>query len=243
MITIRLCRVLLGVAAAMCLTLSACGPAAKTGGAGKIDVRAEFMKAEQSGTAMGDLFLALRESQPDIYEKFIQIASDEIANGKSPFEAGAAARPLYLERFLQTVRTTSDENVNELLAFSQVQMKHALSVDPKLCVKLSNGEADPRTQQFPPELVQRELELMAKVLRDGDKKTSGASADEVQTWTLAYLNRNPDAADGLSLIGTASPNDEQARKICQANIDLLQGMIAEPPQHRAYLFRGALALS
>jgi hypothetical protein len=246
MIAVHFCRSLLGVAS-MCLALAACSPEAKTapgsGAGGAVDVRAEFLKAEQSGTAMGDLFLALRESQPDVYEKFIQIASDEIAKGKTPFEAGAAARPLYLERFLETMRTTSDENVNELLAFSQEQMKHALSVDPQLCVKLTNGEADPRTQKFPPELIQRELELMAKVLRDGDRKTAGASADEIETWTLSYLNKNPDAAEGLSLIGTASPDNDQARQICQANIDLLGGMLAEPPQQRAYLFRGALALS
>lgn len=240
---VRFCRPLLGVAAAMCLTLAACSPEATPASSGPVDVRAEFLKAEQSGTAMGDLFLALRESHPDVYEKFVQIASDEMAKGKSPFEAGAAARSLYLERFLQTVRTASDESVNELLAFSHKQMEHALRVDPQLCVKLTNGEADIRTQDFPPDLIQQELELMAQVLRDGDRKTAGASEEEIDIWTTGYLEKNPDVVDGLSLIGAISPNDEEARMICEANIDLLEGMLAEPPQHRAYLFRGALALS
>src|SRR5690349_4639211 len=86
-------------ALSLVVVLSACSPS--IGSAGAKDaawVKQQFLELEGKHTAEGDLFAAIRTSEPELYDKFIGVVGEQINSGKSFFEAGAAARPLYLER-------------------------------------------------------------------------------------------------------------------------------------------------
>ena len=204
-------------------------------------IRSQFEQLEKSGTAMGDLFLAIREGQPELHAQFMDVVTKEISNGKSPFEAGAAARPLYMARFMELLKTTGDDDINLMLAQSIVQMEESLTMDPLLCVKLIRGEADPRLSDFPVEMREGELRLMARVLRAGKLDAPVASAEDVQTWAGKFVGAHPELGPGLSIFELPAPTSEQAADICRANIGVMKGLAEEAPAERARLFRGTLS--
>lgn len=204
-------------------------------------LRGEFKKLETSGTPMGDLFLAIREGQPELHTEFMDVVTREIGNGKSPFEAGAAARPIYMARFMELLKTTGDDDINTMLAQSIAQMETSLAMDPLLCVKLVRGEADPRMSDFPAEMRESELRLMARVLRAGKLDAPVASAEDVQAWAGRFVGAHPELGAGLAIFEMPAPSSEQAAEICRANIGVMKGLEAEAPAERARLFRGTLA--
>jgi hypothetical protein len=229
-----------GVAALiLAAALSACSPTARNSDW----VRQQFLELEHKHTAEGELFAAIRTSEPELYDKFIGVVGEQINSGKSFFEAGAAARPLYLERFQQLSATTNDQNANELLAFARDQMAHAQDIDPAFCVNLARGGADQRVIQLPKDITNHELTLMAHIIKAGDQHGATATAEEVQAWGADYVGKHPEMNEGLQMMDLPAPTGDQARAICTANIAMLDGLLAEEPVQRARLFRGSLAMS
>lgn len=228
------------------LALAACSPSTQ-GDKAKVSaeeqVRAEFSKIEKDKSAMGDLLGAMREGQSELYEKFIAIAAEEVDKGKTPFEAGAAARPIYMEKFVELVKTAEDDDINEMLEFTKLQMQHLLDMDPTLCAKAVNGEADPKMMKLPQDVLDREMRLMARVLRAGDQGAIAASEDVVRDWIDAYVAGHESMTEGLELMGTPGLSPADARKVCTANMTLLDGLLGEAPEVRAPLFRGLLGMS
>ncbi len=234
------------LAAGVVVMAAACGPSGNGGGAeqnGASKLRAELLAAETSGEAAGELYRALREAEPELYDYVLSAAGAEIAQGKSAFEAGVAARPRLLARFLELVKTAQDEHVNELLALSHAQMAEALTIAPEFCVNLSQGAPDPRINRLPKVMQDREFRLMAAVIAAGPQAGAVGTQEDLDAWAGGYVASRPDIVEGLMLIGAAAPTTEEARKICEANIGLLDGFIAEEPAQRARLFRATLAAS
>ncbi len=227
--------------------LAACSPAgapAQTAVDKNTDwVREQFRKAENDKSAMGELFKTMRESEPALYETFVATASKEISAGKSLFEAGAAARPVYLARFISLMKTATDKDTNELLAFSLQQMQQALSIDPGLCAALARGEADKRAASFPPAMIDREMRLMTQVIRSGQQNGPAATAEDVSAWTGAFVRDHPESVEGLQMMSLPAPTGDQAEKICKANILMIETLSAEEPATRARLFRGLLNMA
>ncbi|MEQ1780897.1 MAG: hypothetical protein ABMA14_06025 [Hyphomonadaceae bacterium] len=204
-------------------------------------VRSQFLKAEADGSPMAQMYNAMRTGQPDLYEKFVTVAAAEISKGSSLFDAGAAARPIYLARFVELIRTASNDDILGILALSHDQMIETIKIDPVLCVKLTRGEADKRVTSLPKEMRDREMLLMAHVMRAGEQGGPVASAETVQTWMADFVGKHPEIVEGLQLLSLPVPTLDQARKICEANITLLDGFAAEEPPQRAELYRGVLA--
>ena len=221
------------------LALAACTPAVKRDANW---VRAEFAKEEAKGSGIGDMLSALREGQPDIYARFIDIAGREIIAGKSTYEAGVAARPVFAGRFADLSKTAKDENINGMLEFAHDQYRAALEVDPELCLNVIRGKQDLRLAKLPPSLTDRELALMASVFRAGKQDGVAAPLTEIQDWMGVYAVAHPDVATGLNLMQMPAPTKEDARAICLGNIALLEGLLMQPPEKSARLFRGLLAL-
>jgi hypothetical protein len=222
------------------LALTACTPAVKRDADW---VRAEFAKEEAKGSSFGDVLSALREGQPDIYVRFIDIAGREIIAGKSPYDAGLAARPVFAARFAELAKTAKDEQINGMLQFAHDQYRAALEVDPELCLNIIRGKPDLRMTKLSPSLTDRELALMASVFRAGKQDGAAAPLAEVQDWMGGYAAAHPDVAKGLQLMAMPAPTTEDARAICLGNIGLLEGMLMQPPETSARMFRGLLALT
>jgi hypothetical protein len=231
-----------GLAAAV-FVAAACSPAAPSAEKSADRMRAEFLKAETDGGVMGELFKALRETEPALYERFITIAGEEMSKGKTPFEAGAAARPVYIARFMELLKTAKDEHINQLLAFSVDQFRAAMAIDPMLCVKVTRGEADERINQMPQAIKDRELALMTAVLRAGKQDAAAATEAELQTWMDGFIPKYPETITGLRLIAEPSPTPEQGEQICKANIVMIEAIGQEEPAVSARLFRGTLSLN
>jgi hypothetical protein len=135
------------------LALAACSPSPAPGATAmspEDQIRAEFRTMEDGKSAMGELLAGMREGQPELYSEFIRIAAEEVGKGRSAFEAGAAARPVYLERFLDLMTTASDDDINEMLEYTKLQMQHLLDMDVQLCAKAVGGEADERMTRLGP---------------------------------------------------------------------------------------------
>ena len=103
------------------------------------------------------------------------------------------------------------------------------------------GEADPRLSDFPVEMREGELRLMARVLRAGKLDAPVASAEDVQTWAGKFVGAHPELGPGLSIFELPTPTSEQAADICRANIGVMKGLAEEAPAERARLFRGTLS--
>jgi len=221
------------------LALAACTPAVKKDANW---VRAEFAKEEAKGSGVGELLSALREGQPDIYTRFIDIAGREIIAGKTTYEAGVAARPVFAGRFAELAKTAKDEHINGMLQFAHDQYGAALEIAPELCLNIISGKPDQRLTRLPPTLGDRELALMAAVFRAGKQESAAAPLAEVQAWMGGYAAGHPEVGKGLQLMSMPAPTTEDARSICLGNIALLEGMLMQPPETSARLFRGMLAL-
>lgn len=241
------CVVAAGLVAAAMAACSPGGPVAGNEEKSGEWVRSEFLKMENSGTAMGEIYAALRTAEPEIYEKFIDAATRNIASGKPPAEAGFAAgaeiRPLYLERFVELGKTAADDDINEMIDFSGEQMSALMAIDPQLCVIVAMGGADPRIMDLPEAVREQEMHVMARILRAGEQGNPGANAEELETWIIKFAGENPAAAEALALIGMPSPTPEQARAICEGNIAMTEALGQEEPTTRARLFRGLLQQS
>lgn len=205
-------------------------------------VKSELMSLESQG-AMGEVFSALRTAEPEIYAKLVDSATRAAAEGRSPFEAGAEVRPVYLARFVELGKTAKDEDINELLAFSSDQMAALMAIDPQLCVIIANGGADKRIEQLPASMTNREMSLMARVIRAGQQNGAGASQDELNTWIQKFSTEYPTAMQALALMGNPTVTDEEASAICNGNITMMQALGKEEPATRARLFRGLLQQS
>ena len=206
-------------------------------------VKKELLKVEAEGGALGEVFAALRTAEPEIYEKLIDAATRGAAAGRSPFEAGAEVRPLYLARFTELGKTAADGDINELLDFSGDQMGALMAIDPQLCVTIATGGADARVQQLPKPMQEREMQVMARIIRAGEQDGAGASLEELGAWITKFSGAHPEAAQALGMMGTPSPTDEQAKAICEGNIAMTDALGEEEPAMRAKLFRGLLQQS
>lgn len=205
-------------------------------------VKSELLKAESQG-ALGDVFAALRTAEPEIYEKLVDAATRGAAAGRSPFEAGAEVRPLYLARFAELSKTAADSDINELLAFSGEQMGELMKIDPKLCVTVAQGGVDMRIQQLPASMTNREMTIMARMIRAGEQNGEGATMEELNAWIEKFATENPAAVEGLQMMGNPSPDTAQATTICNGNIAMTDALAKEEPAVRARLFRALLQQS
>jgi hypothetical protein len=232
-----------GLTAAVMAACSPSGPAVgneeKTGEW----VKKELLKAESEGGALGEVFAALRTAEPDIYAKLVDAATRGAAAGRSPFEAGAEIRPLYLARFTELGKTASDADINELLDFSGEQMSALMAIDPQLCVTIAMGGADARVQQLPKSMQEREMQVMARIIRAGEQGGAGASLEELGTWITKFATAHPEAAQALGMMSTPAHTTEQAKAICEGNIAMTDALGEEEPAMRAKLFRGLLQQS
>ena len=228
------------------LALAACSPSGgpvlgneeKTGDW----VKSELLKAESQG-ALGEVFSALRTAEPEIYEKLVDAATRGAAAGRSPFEAGAEVRPLYLARFAELSKTAADGDINELLDFSGDQMGELMKIDPKLCVTVAQGGVDARIQQLPTSMTNREMTIMARMIRAGEQDGAGATPDELNAWVEKFATEYPAAVEGLTMMGNPAPSSEEATTICEGNIAMTDALGKEEPAVRARLFRALLQQS
>ncbi len=232
-------------AAAIAGALAACSPSGPVAGNEEKSgewVKSELLKIESQG-AMGEVFAALRTAEPDIYAKLVDSATRAATEGRSPFEAGAEVRPAYLARFLELGKTAKDEDINELLSFSADQMGALMAIDPQLCVIVAKGGVDQRIEQLPASMTNREMSIMARVIRSGEQNGAGASQDELNAWIQKFSVEYPAALQGLALMGNPTPTTTEATEICNGNITMLQALGKEEPATRAKLFRGLLQQS
>lgn len=210
--------------------------------AAKSRIEADMLAVESQG-AMGEVFAALRVSEPEIYEKIVAAASKAVDDGTSPFEAGATVRPLYMARFVELTKTAADEDISELVAFTVRQGEAALKIHPQLCASLASGAADVRMQQLPKDIIDDEMRLMARMIRKGDQHGPGASREAIDAWVGGLLSSNPAMQEGLQLIGQPGLTDEQATAVCNSNMAFTRAVMQLPPAEAALMFRGLLQSS
>ncbi len=236
-----------GLAAATLVACSPSGPVVGNEEKSREWVRSEFMKMETQGAAMGEVFAALRTAEPEIYEKFVEAATSKVTAGlpteQAGFEAGAEIRPLYLARFTELGKTAADGDINEMLDYSGEQMTQLMAIDPQLCVTVAMGGADMRVGQLPKATQEREMRVMARIIRAGKQNNPGATQEELEAWIIKFASAHPEAAEALGIMGLSSPTDEQAKAICEGNIAMTQALGEEEPATRARLFRGLLQQS
>ncbi len=202
-------------------------------------VHAEFAKFESSGTDLADLLSAIRDTEPAIYDKLIQIAASPSWNG-SPADALVIGRPLYLAAFSRKAPFASDEDVGELIDTLIATHKALIHAAPLLCAQGDKADIAQLTQYVPADILARENRLQARVLRVSSETAPRATQAEIEEWKARKFKGNEARLQGNQYFDITDPTPEQATKICDAEMFILEQILREPAKQRAYYYRGLL---
>ncbi|MBI1358681.1 MAG: hypothetical protein GC155_00175 [Alphaproteobacteria bacterium] len=202
-------------------------------------VRSEFETFEATGTDMADLLSAIRDTEPAIYDKLVQIAASPSWTG-SPADAMVIGRPLYLAAFSRKAPFASDAEVGELIDTLIASHKALIGPAPLLCAKGDKADIGQLAKYVPADLLARENRLQARVLRVSSDTAPRATQAEIEEWKARKFKGNEARLQGNQYFDIDDPTPEQATKICDAEMFILEQIAREPARQRAYFYRGLL---
>lgn len=230
--------------------ISASGEGASTAAnTGKVDrhrrtLEREFATLARQGDPYGKLFATVKEVKPAVYEEFMGIAAAAMADGKTPEEAGAIARPVFLAEFSKALGETNDATLTEAIEFTLFTYRELNRTDPRECVRNVQGLPPSNMAAFTKDITTRESALMEKVFRNPAKKELAiATQADVVSWMGDIFATNPELVANFSNVELPSPTREQATRGCSAMITLFEEMGKESQSRSAALFRGMLAMA
>lgn len=192
---------------------------------------AEFKKIE--------LFGLLAERAPKDFDGLMDAAWVKVQQGLTDAEVVAAARAqltAVLPRFLPLA---SDDTLVAYQALTQQQLEALRERDVAACVELAFPSGRPMSVigNLPPELVQREMDMLAKVLREADParavKPNPQAAEQVAGRALAGLSH-----EQLIVFADADARGRHPPAVsCDAAIKFFAGLTAIPAAERGTALR------
>ena len=206
-----------------------------------------FKEMERKGDANAQLFMALEEYQPDLFEAFLNEMVIGLDNGMSSssewIAIGAKIRPMLLKTYYKNFQSASDAHAIGALEHAIETFKFLGNADPEECVRIANGLPPSRVGITSPELQQRETDLMLAIFQAGpDESVTTASVDEVIEWMIPVAMEDPDYSEAFGYMQTPNLTDEQNAIGCNAIIFVFEKMLEEEPARTAALFRGMSAM-
>ncbi len=221
--------------------LSACGSDAPVD---KAAFDAEIQQLATDGDTYANMFLVIKDRRPELYKEFREIALQEYARSGSAkrggLRAGIRMRPKFSKELLTLVRTTSDENAAKVISVSIDTFKHLNEEDPKDCVRSLRGEPLETVKNLPPELRNREADVIVAMFKDNDtaRDRRAASYNEVTNWVSNVVKLDKDLAAGLAHSTKEKLNKGEAEELCNSTIELYKRLSYKPIDKRGVLFRG-----
>src|SRR5579871_852616 len=199
------------------------------------DAKRQFAALETSGSPPGEVLAAIHVSDPTLYGSMIDIAAKPGWSGTA-LEAMQIARPMYVQSLARRVPFASDEDVGALIELSITAHKALLEKDPMLCAEDEKADPDKVRASTPEGLIDRRYRLEAHILRTADPAITHAPQDEIEEWKAKAFRHDDPHLEGAQYFEIADPSIDQAKKICQAELFILETIAKEKQPRRAYLY-------
>jgi hypothetical protein len=203
-------------------------------------VHAEFAAFEESGADLADIMAAIHAAEPEVYDKLVEIASSPSWTGR-PVDALMVGRPLYLSAYRGKLPYASDKDVDDLIDILIDTHKALLPTAPLLCAKGEKAELAEVGKYVPAELLARENRLQARIIRITDQSASRATQPEIEEWKAKTFKGDEPRLKGNIYFELTDPTPEQASKICDSEMFILEKIRREKAERRAYLYRGLMS--
>lgn len=185
------------------------------------------------------LFARLAERSPQDFEAVMDVAWGKMRERATDAEVTVAARArlaAVLPRFLPLAR---DETLVAYQALMQAQLEALRTRDVASCVEMAfpSGRALEVAGHLPPELVQQETALMARMLQEADP-ARGVSPDEQAVARVARRGLAALTPAQLTLFSDPAARQRAAPdEVCAAAIRFFAGLNAMPQAERGPALR------
>ena len=203
-------------------------------------VHAEFAAFEATGSDLADVLGAIHAAEPAVYDKLTEIAASPSWTG-TPAEALRIGRPLYLSVFRGKLPFASDKDVAELIDILIETHKALLTKAPLLCAQVEKADLADLGKYVSADLLANENRLQARVLRLTDLSASRATQAEIDEWKAKTFKGDEARLTGSVFFELSDPTQDQATKICDSEMFILEEIREEKLDRRAYLYRGLMS--
>ena len=203
-------------------------------------VDAEFAAFEATGSDLAAVLAAIHAAAPAVYDKLTEIAASPSWTG-TPADALRIGRPLYLSVFRGKLPYAPDTDVAELIDLLIETHKALLPRAPLLCAQGEKAELAEVGKYVSANVLADENRLQARVLRLSDQSASRASQAEIEDWKAKTFKGDEPRLKGNVYFELSDPTPDQATKICDSEMFILEEIRKEKLDRRAYLYRGLMS--
>ncbi len=203
-------------------------------------VHAEFAAFEATGSDLAAVLAAIHAAAPTVYDKLTEIAASPSWTG-TPADALRIGRPLYLSVFRGKLPNAPDKEVAELIDLLIETHKALLPRAPLLCAQGEKAELAEVGKYVSAAVLADENRLQARVLRLTDQSASRASQAEIEDWKAKTFKGDESRLKGNVYFELSDPTPDQATKICDSEMFILEEIRKEKLDRRAYLYRGLMS--
>lgn len=195
-------------------------------------LHAEVDELAAGGDKMMELFVVLRDAEPDVYQAFtdeIQSAYDRGERDMNVyFEAGARVRPKFLAAFAEAQLTTTDELTLDILRLGPELWPALAAQSGQECFRNMMGQAPSNPAVIPADFSAKETQLMIDVFKNQVGQQPIATDAEFAEWLEGFRARQPEAAADIGLLQYATLNDQQAMRACKAMMAFSSDLSSQP---------------
>ena len=203
-------------------------------------VHAEFAAFEASGSDLAEVLGAIHAAKPAVYDKLTEIAASPSWTG-TPADALRIGRPLYLSVFRSKLPFASDMDVAALIDILIATHKALLPKAPLLCAQGEKAERADVGKYVAADVLADENRLEARVLRLTNPSASRATQAEIEDWKAKTFKGDELRLKGNVFFELSDPTPDQATKICDSEMFILEEIRKEKLERRAYLYRGLMS--
>ncbi len=196
----------------------------------KESLAAEFKKV--------DVFAALAERSPTDFDRVTEAAWQKVQQGATDAEVTTAARAQLTEALPRFLRLATDDTLVAYQALMQEQLEALRKLDVNACVEMAFPSGQPMSVvgNLPPELIQREMKLMAVLLREADPKRALKPSQQAMERVAKR------AAEGMTQEQIEAFSDAEARRrdpriACASAIAFFGGLNGIPVAERGRALR------
>jgi hypothetical protein len=198
--------------------------------------REEVAAAMRGG---GEVYASLAERWPQDFERLVDAAWSKLQRGATDAEVQSAASEQLAAALQRLLPLAKDATLISYQALVQEQLQALSRRDPKACVEMAfpTGQRVSLVGILPPDLLKREVELMARVFREADPalgvKPSQQALDRVARRAFEGMT-----AEQVSVFASeAERRRSPAALTCEAAIAFFAGLNAFPAQERGRAIR------
>ena len=189
------------------------------------------------------LYTALKNHEPEVYEKVIEAMVQGASSGISISDVGLRSRPLINQLTTKYVRAASDEAIVKATSVAIETMRTLQGRSPHACYRYFRPTGEPPDLSAVPfELRQRDVASTAALIESGARsegRSDGSDTEADLAWVQERLYEQFDAAvDVLDRLGDPEVDHATA---CSVVTRLYEHALALPAPRNAQLLRFVLA--